>query len=133
MSASTRLVLFRIGAERFAAPASQVVRIGLARDLGEVLVPETTLGEAPAAGHGLVVARLEGGVGALAVDAVLGLREVPAPEMRPLPALAERCLRTAAIVGVALLDEVPVPVVDIPTLLLERTAAGEPFEGADHA
>jgi chemotaxis signal transduction protein len=54
------------------------------------------------------------------VDHVVGVRSVPRADVRPLPPLAVHCLPSSAVVGFALLDDLPTLLVDLPTLLREQ-------------
>ncbi|HEY6105724.1 MAG TPA: hypothetical protein VIV59_07070, partial [Anaeromyxobacteraceae bacterium] len=71
----------------------------------------------------------------LMVDQVLGVRDVPEADLRPLPPLAAHCLGSAAVTGLALVDEVPTPLLDLATLIQEelRGRAAAPREGSHRA
>jgi chemotaxis signal transduction protein len=117
--------MFQVGARVFASAVGDVVRIGHVRDVPEEeLVEGTSLGATFARERGIVVADQAGGTEAtLVVDQVLGVRQVAASELHPLPAFAAAVLRTGAVAGLVLLDEAPTLVVDLPTLIRERRAA----------
>lgn len=132
--ARTEILLFQVGARIYAAQVDDVRRIGSAArgDLAGAL-PATALGRPFEGGRGIVVA-CPGGDRTLAVDQVLGIREVAEADLRPLPPLAAQCLASAAVTGLALLDEVPTLLVDLSTLIGEelRGSAAAPQEGTRH-
>ncbi|HEY6106538.1 MAG TPA: hypothetical protein VIV59_11180, partial [Anaeromyxobacteraceae bacterium] len=70
----------------------------------------------------------------LLVDQVLGVREVAAADLRPLPPLAAHCLASGAVTGLALVDEAPTLLVDLATLIREQLRGGAtaPEEGTRH-
>jgi chemotaxis signal transduction protein len=120
------LLMFQVGARVFASAVGDVVRIGNVADVPpEELVEGTCLGLTFARDRGIVVATPGGGAeSTLVVDQVLGLRSFPESDVQPLPAFAAAVLTSGAISGLVLLDEVPTLIVDLPTLVRERLAAG---------
>jgi hypothetical protein len=122
---ATELLLFQVGARVFAAAVRDVVRIGTVRDAGPGdLVEGTSLGDTFGRERALVISGEAGaGDATLVVDQVLGVRQVPDAEIRPLPAFAAAVLRTGALAGLVLLDDAPTLIVDLPTLIRERRAA----------
>jgi hypothetical protein len=123
---TAQLVLFQVATSVFATAARDVVRIGTVREMaaGE-LVLDSALGTPFDRERGLVVV-LDGVERALVVDRVLGTRAVPAAAVQPLPAFAAACIHSGALAGLVLVDEIPTPLVDIPTLVRERGAAAAP-------
>lgn len=117
------LVLFQVGTHVFAAPVRDVVRIGSVRDLpaGD-LVLDSALGAPFTHQRGIVVAAPGGAERALVVDQVVGFRTVNAADVQPLPAFAAACIRSAALAGLVVLDDMPMPYIDLPTLLAEHAA-----------
>lgn len=125
MTSQGELLMFQVGARVFASAVGDVVRIGHVRDVPpDELVEGTSLGDAFVRDRGIVVVDHRDGTEAtLVVDQVLGVRQVAEEEIHPLPAFAAAVLRTAAVAGLVLLDEVPTLLVDLPTLIRERRAA----------
>lgn len=121
----SELLVFQVGARVFASAVGDVVRIGSVRDVPEEeLVEATSLGATFARERGLVVADHQAGTEAtLVVDQVLGVRQVAEEEIQPLPAFAAAVLRSGAVSGLVLLDDAPLLLVDLPTLIRERRAA----------
>jgi hypothetical protein len=117
-----QLVLFQVAAYVFATAAGDVVRIGTVREIpaGE-LVLDTALGTPFTRERGIVVA-LDGGERTLVVDRVLGTRAIPLADVLPLPAFAAACMHSGVLAGLVLVDDVPMPLVDIPTLVREGAA-----------
>jgi len=114
------IVLFQVGVQVFAAPVRDVLRIGAVRDCApENLVLETALGRPFTRERGMVVAS-SGSERTLVVDQVIGFRTVPREDVRPLPAFAAACIRSGALAGMLLLDDIPTPVIDLPALMGER-------------
>lgn len=130
--ARAEILLFQVGARVYAAQVGDVRRIGSAArgDLAGALTA-TALGEPFEALRGIVVTCHDGDR-TLAVDQVLGVREVAEADLRPLPPLAAHCLASAAVTGLALVDEVPTLLVDLSTLIREelRGGAAAPKEGS---
>ncbi len=113
--------MFQVGACTYAAAVDDVIRIGNVRgEMEERLVVASALGEPIERLRGIVVACGEDGERTLVVDQVLGVRAVAEADLRPLPAFAAACLRSSAVAGFALLDEVPTLLIDLPTLVHEN-------------
>ena len=110
------VLVFQVGPLLFAAHAAEVERIGPAQAGVEDVVVASCLGRPAAAQRELVV---RGAPAPLAVDLVLGIRQPGPDDLRPLPALAAACLASRAVRGLVLLDGIPTPLVDLPTLLRE--------------
>jgi chemotaxis signal transduction protein len=109
----------------FASVVHDAVRIGSVREVpaGDVVVG-TALGMPFARERGIVVASHDqGGERMLVVDHVIGVRAVSDAELRPLPAFAAACLASGAVTGFVLVDEAPVLLVDLPTLVREHPGA----------
>ena len=118
----SEIVLFQVGTHVFAAPVRDVVRIGSVRELpAEDLVVASALGTPFTHQRGIIV-----GAGtserALVVDQVIGFRTVLEADVQPLPAFAAACIHSAALSGLVVLDEMPMPFIDLPTLLREHAA-----------
>jgi hypothetical protein len=76
--------------------------------------------------RGVVVA-VDGVERTIVVDRVLGVRAVPEGAVAPLPAFAAACVSSGAVTGFVLLDDSPVLLVDLPTLVRDcRGPAPEP-------
>jgi hypothetical protein len=115
------LLLFQVGARVFGAAVEGAVRIGNVRDVpAEALVVETVLGPPFARDRGIVIAPAHGEERTLVVDQVLGFRSVDAGEVQPLPAFARACLSSGALTGFVMMDDAPLLLVDLPTLVRER-------------
>jgi chemotaxis signal transduction protein len=120
----SEIVLFQVGTHVFAAPVRDVVRIDAVRDLpAECLVLESALGTPFTQQRGIMVAS-PGAERALVVDQVIGFRTVLVSDVQPLPAFAAACMHSAALSGLVVLDEMPMPFIDLPTLLRENAARG---------
>jgi chemotaxis signal transduction protein len=121
----SELLMFQVGARVFASTVGDVVRIGHVRDaLPEDVVESTSLGDPFSRERGIVVADHQAGTElTMVVDQVLGVRQVSDEELHPLPAFAAAVLRTGAVAGLVMLDESPMLLVDLPTLIRERRAA----------
>ena len=130
MSESTsEILLFQVGARVYAAEVADVRRIGnpSAAEAGDRLVPGSALGDPFSPDRGIVVACDDGTERTLVVDHVIGVRSVARDDVHPLPPLAAYCLASSAVVGFALLDDLPTLLVDLPTLVREQrpgSAAG---------
>ena len=119
---AAQLILFQVATSVFATAVRDVVRIGTVREMpaGE-LVLDSALGTPYSRERGIVVT-LDGAERTLVVDRVLGTRSVPAHAVQPLPAFAAACIRSGALTGLVLLDDIPTPFIDLPTLLRECAA-----------
>jgi hypothetical protein len=121
VTAAAELLLFQVGARVFGAAVQGAVRIGNVRDVpAERLVVETVLGPPFARDRGIVVSPGGGEERTLVVDQVLGFRSVGEDELQPLPAFATACVRSAALRGFVMMDDAPLLLVDLPTLVRER-------------
>jgi chemotaxis signal transduction protein len=118
------ILMFQVGARVFAAVVHDAVRIGTVREVAAAdLVVDTALGLPFGRERGIVVAGDGDGERTLVVDHVLGVRSVPESDVRPLPAFAAACLASAAVTGFVVLDDAPMLLVDLPTLVRERPGA----------
>jgi hypothetical protein len=122
---TSEILLFQVGARVFAAVVHDAVRIGAVRDVpADDLVLESALGAPFARARGIVVASHQGAAErTLVVDQVVGVRSVPEADVQPLPAFAAACLASGAVTGLVMLDEAPLLLVDLPTLVRERSPA----------
>lgn len=120
MSGPLAVLLFQLGPRIFASRPSGVARIAGAGEPFPELLEGSCLGSPWSPARRLVVRGEDGGEAALAVDQVLGLREVDPAAVRPLPPLAEGLLSTHAVAGLVLLDDAPTPLIDLPTLFREQ-------------
>jgi hypothetical protein len=121
----TDILLFQVGARVFASVVYDAVRIGSVRDVpaGELVVG-SALGMPFARERGIVVQSHEhGGERTLVVDQVLGVRGISDDELHALPAFAAACLTSGAVTGFVMVDEAPVLLVDLPTLVREHPGA----------
>ena len=119
---TTDILMFQVGARVFASVVFDAVRIGSVRDIpaGELVVG-SALGMPFARERGIVVQIHERGEErTLVVDQVIGIRAVSDSELRPLPAFAAACLASGAVTGFVIVDEAPVLLVDLPTLVREH-------------
>jgi chemotaxis signal transduction protein len=122
---TTDILLFQVGARVFASVVFDAVRIASVRDVpaGELVVAGA-LGMPFARERGIVVQIHEQGEErTLVVDQVIGVRAVSEPELHPLPAFAAACLTSGAVTGFVIVDEAPVLLVDLPTLVREHPGA----------
>jgi hypothetical protein len=125
---TSEILMFQVGPRVFAAVVHDAVRIGSVREVpaGDLVV-ESALGLPFARERGIVVAADAGGVErTLVVDQVIGIRSVPDSDVHPLPAFAAACLSSGAVTGFVILDESPMLLVDLPTLVRERPGAPRP-------
>ncbi len=124
-SVTSEILMFQVAARVFAAVVHDAIRIGSVRDVAPVdLVVETALGMPFARERGIVVAtHTAGAERTLVVDQVLGVRSVPEEDVHPLPEFAAACLTSGAVTGFVIVDESPMLLVDLPTLVREQTAA----------
>ncbi len=131
---NAEILLFQVGARVYAAQVGDVRRIASADWDQPGAIAGTALGEPFRAQRGIVVS-CAGGDRILAVDLVLGVREVAQADLRPLPPLAAQCLGSAAVTGLALVDDAPTPLVDLATLIQEelRGRAAATKEGSHRA
>lgn len=120
--ATSEILMFQVGVRVFAAVVHDAVRIGsVAGSSSEELVLDSALGAPFERSRGIVVAGdAVGTERVLVVDQVIGVRSVPDSDVHPLPAFAAACLSSGAVSGFVLVDEVPMLLVDLPTLVRER-------------
>jgi signal transduction protein with GAF and PtsI domain len=119
------ILLFQVGPRVFASVVHDAVRVGNVREVpaGELVV-ESALGVPFERLRGIVVAAGAAGVErTFVVDRVIGIRSVPEADVAPLPAFAAACLVSGAVTGFVLVDDAPVLLVDLPTLVRERPGA----------
>jgi hypothetical protein len=122
---TTDILMFQVGARVFASVVHDAVRIGSVRDVpaGDLVVG-SSLGMPFARERGIVVARRDPDQErTLVVDQVLGVRSVSRDDLHPLPAFAAACLASGAVTGFVIVDEAPVLLVDLPTLVREHPGA----------
>lgn len=120
---TSEVLLFQVGARVFASVVYDAVRIGSVRDVAAGdLVVESALGVPFERLRGIVVAS-DGLERTFVVDRVIGVRSVPEGDVSPLPAFAAACLSSGAVTGFVLVDDSPVLLVDLPTLVRERPGA----------
>ncbi len=119
------ILLFQVGPRVFASVVHDAVRVGNVREVpAEELVVESALGVPFERLRGVVVAGDDAGVErTFVVDRVLGIRSVPESDVAPLPAFAAACLTSGAVTGFVVVDDAPVLLVDLPTLVRERPGA----------
>jgi hypothetical protein len=125
---TSEILVFQVGPRVFASAVHDAVRVGAVRDVPPAaLVVASALGEPFARDRGIVVAGGEDGAErTLVVDQVLGVRSVADDDVHPLPAFAAACLASGAVTGFAMVDEAPLLLVDLPTLVRERPGAAAP-------
>ena len=126
MSAETcEILLFQVGAGVFAARVHDAVRIGSVRDVPAEDLPVTSaLGTPFERTRGIVVAAdADEREHTLVVDQALGIRSVPAADVRALPPLAAECLGSGAVAGFVELDGAPTLLIDLRALVRERPGA----------
>lgn len=127
--ASSEILMFQVGPRVFASVVHDAVRIGSVREVpASDLVVESALGTPFARERGIVVAG-DGGDAperTLVVDQVIGVRSVPEDAVRPLPELAAICVTSGAVTGLVVIDDAPLLLVDLPTLVRERSGAAPP-------
>jgi chemotaxis signal transduction protein len=126
--ATSEILLFQVGPRVFASVVYDAVRIGSVRDApaGDLVI-DSALGVPFGRERGIVVAADEGGTErVLVIDQVLGVRSIPEEEVRPLPAFAAACLSSGAVTGFVIVDDSPLLLVDLPTLVRERSPQPAP-------
>lgn len=124
MSGASEILMFQVGPRVFAAEVYDVVRLGSVRGVpDEALLTTSALGEPFERRRGIVVVSQDGVERTLVVDHILGVRTVPESDVHPLPAFAAECLQSPAVTGFVLIDESPTLLVDLPTLVRERSAS----------
>jgi chemotaxis signal transduction protein len=129
---TSEILMFQVGARVFSAVVHDAIRIGTVREVAAGdLVVETALGLPFAKERGIVIANHEGGSErTLVVDQVLGVRSVPESDVHPLPAFAAACIGSGAVTGFVIVDEAPMLLVDLPTLVRERAPAAPTITAA---
>jgi chemotaxis signal transduction protein len=126
-----QVVLFQVGPRVFAAGVHDVVRIGNVREVPAAdLVVETAVGMPFDRERGVVVFGDDGVDRTVVVDQVLGVRTVPQSDVIPLPAFAAACLTSGAVIGFVVVDDAPVLLLDLPTLVRERPGAAPAHRAA---
>lgn len=126
-----QVILFQVGARVFAAGVHDVVRIGNVREVPAAeLVVETAVGMPFDRERGVVVFGDDGVDRTLVVDQVLGVRNVPQSDVVALPAFAAACLTSGAVIGFVVVDDAPVLLLDLPTLVRERPGAAPDHRAA---
>jgi hypothetical protein len=127
--ATSEILMFQVGPRVFASVVHDAVRIGNVREVpaGDLVV-ESALGMPFARERGIVVAcdASDGSERTLVVDQVIGVRSVPDDAVRPLPELAAVCVTSGAVTGLVVVDDAPLLLVDLPTLVRERPGAARP-------
>jgi chemotaxis signal transduction protein len=122
VSATSEILLFQVGPRVFASVVYDAVRVGTVREVAAGdLVLESALGAPFARERGIVVADEAGVERTLVIDRVIGIRSVAEEQVHPLPAFAAACLSSGAVTGFVILDESPTLLVDLPTLVRERS------------
>ena len=123
--ATSEILMFQVGPRVFAAVVDDAVRIGSVREVPvDDLVVGTDLGAPFAHERGIVVTSHEDGVDRmLVIDRIIGVRSVPEADVHPLPAFAAACIGSGAVTGFVMLDDAPMLLVDLPTLIRERQPA----------
>ena len=123
--ATSEILMFQVGTRVFASVVHDAIRIGPVREAAPAdLVVESALGTPYGRERGIVVAGDDGGAErTLVVDQVIGVRSVPEDDVHPLPAFAAACLTSGAVTGFVIVDEAPVLLVDLPTLVREHPGA----------
>jgi chemotaxis signal transduction protein len=126
--ATSEILLFQVGLRVFASVVHDAVRIGSVEDAAAGdLVLDSALGAPFARERGIVVAADAAGVErVLVIDQVIGVRSVPEEEVHPLPAFAAACLTSGAVTGFVIVDDSPLLLVDLPTLVRERSPEPAP-------
>ena len=125
MNERREILLFQVGVRLFAAAVEDALRIGSVRDApADTLVLDTALGRPFSRERGIVVSAGDGDVleHTLVIDEVLGVRTLEEGQLHPLPPFARACLPGGTVRGLVLLDAAPLPLVDLPTVVRERSA-----------
>jgi chemotaxis signal transduction protein len=125
ISATSEILMFQVGPRVFASVVHDAVRIGTVREVAPAdIVVDSALGMPYARERGIVVAGDEtGSERTLVIDQVIGVRSIPEEDVHPLPAFAAACLTSGAVTGFVIVDEAPLLLVDLPTLVRERSGA----------
>ena len=127
-SPTSEILMFQVGSRVFASVVHDAVRIGAVREVPPTeLVVDSALGVPWARERGIVVAGEDAASErTLVIDQVIGVRSVPEEDVHPLPAFAAACLTSGAVTGFVIVDEAPMLLVDLPTLVRERSGAAPP-------
>lgn len=126
--ATSEILMFQVGPRVFASVVHDAIRIGTVREVAPAdLVMDSALGPPFGRERGIVVAG-DGGETerTLVVDQVIGVRSIPEDDVHPLPAFAAACLTSGAVTGFVIVDDAPMLLVDLPTLVRERSGAASP-------
>ena len=124
IGATSEILMFQVGARVFASVVHDAVRIGAVREVPPAeLVMDSALGPPFGMDRGIVVAADGGNEWTLVIDQVIGVRSIPEEDVHPLPAFAAACLASGAVTGFVMVDEAPMLLVDLPTLVRERSGA----------
>ena len=125
IAATSEILMFQVGSRVFASVVHDALRIGSVREVAPAdLIVDSALGMPYARERGIVVAGDEiGSERTLVIDQVIGVRSIPEEDVRPLPAFAAACLTSGAVTGFVIVDEAPMLLVDLPTLVRERSGA----------
>lgn len=134
--ATSDLLLFQLGARVYAAQVHDIRRVGSVRSEQTLhAVGTTVLGEPLSQERGIVVDLGDARDHTLLVDHVIGVRPVAEEDLHPLPAFAAACLQSEAITGFAVVDDAPLLLIDLSTLIREHlrqhAAAAAEKRGAD--
>jgi chemotaxis signal transduction protein len=130
--ATSEILMFQVGARVFASVVYDAVRIGTVREVAPAaLVVDSALGVPFARERGIVVGSDTGQELTLVIDQVVGVRSIPEEDVHPLPAFAAACLTSGAVTGFVIVDEAPMLLVDLPTLVRERTSAAPPVQNPE--
>jgi chemotaxis signal transduction protein len=121
---TSEILMFQVGMRVFAAVVHDAARIGNVREVpaGDLVVG-SALGMPYARERGIVVGGEDGLERTLVVDQVIGVRSIPDTDVHPLPAFAAACIGSGAVIGFVIVDEAPMLLVDLPTLVRERSGA----------
>ncbi len=123
--ATSDLLLFQLGARVYAAQVHDIRRVGSVRTEQSLrTVGTTVLGEPLSQERGIVVDLGGGQDHTLLVDHVIGVRPVAEDDLHPLPAFAAACLQSEAITGFAVIDDAPLLLIDLSTLIREHLRRG---------
>ncbi len=125
---TSEILMFQVGPRVFASVVHDAVRIGNLREVAPAdVVVDTALGFPFARERGIVVAGDDGASErTLVIDQVIGIRSIPEVDVHPLPAFAAACVTSGAVTGYVIVDESPMLLVDLPTLVRERSGASPP-------
>lgn len=128
IAATSEILMFQVGARVFASVVHDAVRIGAVREVPPAeLVVDSALGVPYGRERGIVVAGEDAASErTLVIDQVIGVRSIPEDDVHPLPAFAAACLTSGAVTGFVMVDEAPMLLVDLPTLVRERSGAAPP-------